>query len=301
MERVLITGGTGFIGQALVDRWLAVGQHVTVLSRRPAWVARRWQGRVSCAPDLDALHGRFDVLINLAGEGIADRRWSDTRKHILRQSRVELTHELARWASRTGQRFRVVLSGSAIGYYGSFAGVDSYPLREQDNAGQDFAARLCADWEEAAQPLAALSGRLVLLRTGVVLGPHGGMLKRLWLPFSLGLGGVIGDGEQVLSWIHRDDYCEAVDFLLASDLSGAVNMTSPCPVSNRDFTHTLARTLNRPALAPLPAFAARLLFGEMSDLLLKGQKVLPLQLEQHGFQFAHPHLPEALLHIASGW
>lgn len=299
MERVLITGGTGFIGQALVDRWLAAGQQVTVLSRRPAWVARRWQGRVTCATRFDELQGRFDVLVNLAGEGIADSRWSNARKHLLRQSRVDLTHELARWASRTGQRFRVVLSGSAIGYYGSFAGVDSYPLREQDAAGQDFAARLCADWEDAAQPLAALSDRLILLRTGVVLGPHGGMLKRLWLPFSLGLGGVIGDGEQLLSWIHCDDYCNALDFLLSSGITGPVNMTSPYPVSNRDFTQTLAHTLNRPALAPLPAFAARLLFGEMSDLLLKGQNVLPLQLQAGDFRFEHPHLPEALLHIAA--
>lgn len=298
-DAILITGGTGFIGQMLVDRWLAAGHRITVLSRRPAWVAQRWLGRVQAVSSFNELSGRFDVVVNLAGEGIADRRWSAARKQALRHSRIDLTHNLVAWASRTGQRFRAVLSGSAIGYYGSFAGVDSYPLHEQDSAGQDFAARLCADWEDAAQPLAALSERLLVLRTGVVLGQQGGMLKRLRLPFSLGLGGVIGDGEQVLSWIHADDYCNAVDFLLQSDLAGPVNMTAPHPASNRDFTHTLAQTLHRPALAPLPAFAAKLLFGEMSDLLLKGQRVLPLQLQEQGFEFAYPQLAPALQQLFS--
>lgn len=296
-EHILITGGTGFIGSALVDRWLASGAVITVLSRRPRWVQQRWRGRVACATSVQALGGRYDVLVNLAGEGIADRRWSRSRKQALCDSRIALTDALVHWARLTGQRFRVVLSGSAVGYYGSRSGEEDHPVRESDVAGTDFAARLCSGWESAALPLQGISERLLILRTGIVLGPHGGMLQKLWLPFSLGLGGVIGAGTQQLSWIHLDDYCEAVDFLRHSDLRGAVNMTAPQPVSNRDFTRALAGALSRPALAPLPAFAARLLFGEMSDLLLKGQQVLPERLQQAGFQYRYPGLPEALQQI----
>src|SRR5690606_36435961 len=182
------------------------GHRITVLSRRPAWVAQRWLGRVQAVSSFDELSGRFDVVVNLAGEGIADRRWSAARKQALRHSRIDLTHNLVAWVSRTGQRFRAVLRGSAIGYYGSFAGLDAYPQHEQESAGRDFAARLCADWARAAQPLAALRDRLMVLRTGVVRGEQRGMLKRLRLQFSLWLGGDIGDGQQVLSGIHADDF-----------------------------------------------------------------------------------------------
>lgn len=293
-DSVLITGGTGFIGHHLVNRWLQQGMDITVLSRRPQWVQAQWGGRVAAVTTPEQLSGRFTLLVNLAGEGIAERRWSDARRQQLYDSRVTLTRELAVWARNSGQRFRAVLSGSAVGYYGAFSGEQSSPLDELAPAGDDFAARLCRDWEEAAAPLAALSERLLLLRTGVVLGADGGMLKKLRLPFSLGLGGVIGDGRQILSWIHLQDYLRAVDYLLQSELSGAVNMTAPQPVSNRGFTQTLAAALQRPALVPLPAFAARLLLGEMSELLLKGQYAEPVILDRSSFRFHFPGLSAAL-------
>ena len=295
-QRIFITGGSGFIGSRLIDRWLQQGHLITVLSRRPEWVAQRWSGQVAAVSAFQQLSGSFDVLVNLAGEGIADSRWTRARKAELFDSRVALTADLARWATLTGQRFKVVLSGSAIGYYGGFAD-DSISLNEQASAGSDFAARLCAEWEQAAAPLKELTERFLVLRTGVVLGADGGMLKRLKLPFSLGLGGVIGDGRQVLSWIGLEDYCRAVDFLLDGQISGAVNMTAPQPQSNRTFTQALSAALHRPALMPMPVFVAKAAFGEMSVLLLQGQKVMPECLTAAGFQFEQPHLHDLLSHI----
>lgn len=304
-QRILITGGTGFIGQALINRWLAQSAAVTVLSRRPAWVQRRWGGVVKAVSGLEQLSGEFDVLVNLAGEGIADKRWSRARKQALRDSRIALTRDLAAWASRSGQRFRVVLSGSAIGYYGGYSGGEDTPHSEQEAPGSDFAAQLCVDWEAAAEPLRPLAERFLILRTGVVLGVHGGMLKRLWLPFSLGLGGVIGNGQQNLSWIHLQDYCRAVDFLLSNSadktLSGVVNMTAPVPVTNGGFTQTLARQLQRPALFPMPEYVAKLLFGEMSELLLKGQDVRPQRLRELGFNYDFADIDTALKDIVRHW
>lgn len=304
-QRILITGGTGFIGQTLINRWLAQGAVITVLSRRPAWVQRRWGGRVKSVSGFEQLSGQFDVLINLAGEGIADKRWTRARKQVLQDSRIALTRDLAAWASRSGQRFRVVLSGSAIGYYGGYSGADDRVHGEQDAQGSDFSAQLCADWEAAAEPLRPLTERFLILRTGIVLGVHGGMLKRLWLPFSLGLGGIIGDGRQNLSWIHLHDYCRAVDLLLSHDadstVNGVINMTAPHPVTNHDFTLNLARELQRPALLPMPAMVVKLLFGEMGELLLKGQDVRPLRLQELGFSYDFADNRDALKDIVRHW
>lgn len=302
-KRILITGGTGFIGQQLVDQWLLEGHDITVFSRRPAWAARRWQHRVRVASSWSEVQGTFHWLINLAGEGIADRRWSASRKAVLRQSRIDLTCDLAAWASATQQSFEVVLSGSAIGIYGADGGGQSPTvLSEESPYGHDFSAQLCRDWEQAAQSLASLTHRLIHLRTGLVMGAHGGMLKRLWLPFSLGLGGVIGTGQQYLSWIHLEDYCRAVQHLLVNEQAqGVFNLTAPMPVTQAEFTTTLGGVLARPTWFPMPSFVARALFGEMSDLLLQGQYVVPTALQQHDFKFKYERLDVALKSIANDW
>lgn len=302
-KTILITGGTGFIGQRLVDDWVTEGHHVVVYSRRPEWVKRRWGGRVDAASSLATLNQRFDWLVNLAGEGIADKRWSDKRKQQLRQSRIDLSRDLLQWAKDSRQAFDLVLSGSAIGFYGSHQDDEQQGAgyTEQSANGAGFASQLCRDWETVAHEFETLCERLVILRTGVVLGQHGGMLARLWLPFSLALGGVIGSGQQVLSWIHLDDYRRAVHFISNNAVAGPVNMTSPQAVTNRQFTKTLGRVMSRPTIAPMPGFVAEMLFGEMSELLLEGQRVLPQQLLSQGFVYDYADIHDALREIHTHW
>ncbi|WP_221801065.1 TIGR01777 family oxidoreductase [Oceanobacter mangrovi] len=300
-KRILITGGSGFIGSRLVSDWLQQGHEVVVFSRRPQRLAGRHPA-LTAVDDLDQLQGSFDWLINLAGESIADQRWSRTRKQQLRDSRIAVTEKLVSWAVATGQRFERVLSGSAIGYYGGFADDSQQPLLDESAApGNDFAAILCRDWEAAAQPLKPLADQLVWLRTGVVLGPRGGMLGKLWLPFRSGLGGKLGCGKQVLSWIHLDDYVAAVHWLLQSDVQGPVNMASPAAVTNAEFTRMLSATLERPAWLPVPALPLRLALGEMASLLLEGQRVSPMVLQQMGFEWSYAELDVALADLRQRW
>ncbi len=296
--RILITGGTGFIGSHLVERWLAAGYQLVVLTRNPLAAQQRWP-EVTFVDAISKLKGRFDGLVNLAGAGITDKRWSEQRKKELRRSRVILTEELVAWAQGTQQNFDWVLSGSAVGYYGSYnrAMQSSAVYTEQSPAGQDFAAQLCQDWERASSGFEHCTSHLVLLRTGIVLGAEGGMLAKLWLPFSLGLGSVLGSGQQVLSWIHIADYCQAIDFIIQARLKGPINMVAPFPVTNRAFTKELAHALSRPALFSVPAFGLRVLLGEMSSLLLKGQTVEPAALVAQGFAFDFQKLPAALADI----
>lgn len=302
-KNILITGGSGFIGSHLIADWLTENHSIHVLTRNPDRLLNQWQRKVNAYSEFDAIVESMDWVVNLAGEGIADQRWTKARKQVLRDSRIGVTERLVRWAQQTNQHFEVVLSGSAIGIYGGSDGSpESQTVSESSPEGDDFAATLCRDWEYAALPLDNMSQRLILLRTGLVWGEHQGMLKRLWFPFRMGLGGVIGSGNQYLSWIHIQDYCRAVNQLLGdSDVTGPINMTAPSPVTNRAFTEELADTLSRPALMPMPGCAARLAFGEMSDLLTKGQRVLPQRLQEMGFHYDYPDAHKALAAIRAAW
>lgn len=289
--RILITGGSGFIGNALTARLQREGARVTWLSRRastPAPEGVEVRDYASLWAD-----DRFDAVVNLAGAGIADARWTRSRRQTLRDSRLIPTGVVTDWIRAAHTPPRVLLSGSAIGWYGAQGDA---PLDERSAPHEEFQHRLCADWEAAAR---AVEDRLavVLLRTGVVLHPDGGMLQRLRLPFQLGLGARLGDGRQVLSWIAREDWVEAAVGLLRAHLdgvadapTGAFNLTAPEPVSNRRFTRALADALRRPALLVAPRKALELGLGDMATLLVDGQRVLPARLQQRGHAFAWPEL-----------
>ena len=291
---ILITGATGFIGQPLCHALLARGCKLWLLTRRPE-VAQSLFGAqvgvVSRLGDLPALE--WFAVINLAGKPMVESRWNTQVKQALRDSRIELTYALLSWCRERQQFPRVLVNGSAIGVYGDCG---DRLLDEGAPPGDDFAARLCADWEEAAQGFAAFGTRVCLLRTGIVLDAGGGALAQMLPAFSLGLGGVMGSGNHYMSWIHRQDLLHIILRLLDdTSLTGAVNAVAPGACTNREFTRALAACLRRPAFMPMPAVLLRLLFGEMASvLLLASQRVNPQRLLQAGFEFAYPQLDEAL-------
>jgi hypothetical protein len=240
----------------------------------------------------------LDAVVNLAGAPIADRPWTSARRALLWGSRITLTEQLLAWLEQRQQRPSVLISGSAVGWYGDGGERElteaSRPVKE------DFASQLCIAWEETAQQAEALGIRVVLVRTGLVLASEGGFLSRLRLPFKLGLGGPIGDGRQWMPWIHINDEIALIDFLLQhNDASGPYNACAPEPVRNREFAKRLGRALHRPALLPLPAPLLRLGLGELSTLLLGGQRVRPVRLLAAGFTFQFNDVQSALDELSS--
>lgn len=292
--QILITGGTGFLGQQLCRILLHEGHQLTVLTRKPNGVFTRYEGKVKAISRLADLNlsDYFDVVINLAGEGIADKPWTNHRKRLLYSSRVSLTEELVDWMQRANTAPKTFISSSAIGWYGN---QNSVIVDEDSPAHEEYIHRLCQEWEEAALSARSLKTRVCIIRTGVVLGLQGGLLKRLLPVFVLNLGGRLGDGQQWLSWISLYDYLSALLFLMTHpNLQGVFNLTAPQPVTNLEFTQSLANKLQRKALLPLPRGVLKLLMGEMATLLVDGQRVLPSRLLKAGFRFRTPSLVEAL-------
>lgn len=293
-KQVLVTGGTGFIGHILCGELLRRGYTLTVLSRQPAEKVRSVCGEVDVINDLEAVrsHAGFQAVINLAGEGIADKRWTNKRKQALRDSRIRLTHTLGEIIKSWSRQPEVMVSGSAVGYYGAHG--DSL-VTEQTSPHDEFSHRLCREWEEAALEVQTDGVRVCFSRTGVVAGPGGGFLERMVPPFKLGLGGRLGDGRQYMPWIHRDDVVAALIWMLETpEAEGAYNVVSPNPATNREFTRCLAGALGRPALFPVPAPVLKLALGEMSRLLVTGQRAIPERLTGEGFEFRYPTLEPAL-------
>jgi uncharacterized protein len=287
----LITGGSGFIGSALCRSLVADGHRVTVPTRNAARAKRRLPGDVALIGNLDAAVD-VDAIVNLAGENLSSGRWTAARKREIVASRIGTTQRLLAWIGAQSRRPRVLVSGSAIGWYGARGDAD---LGEDADPGADFAAHLCRDWESEACKAEALGMRVCRVRTGIVLGRGGGALKQMLLPFRLGLGGPMGDGRQWMSWIALADEVALIRWLIDNDAaSGAYNGTAPAPVRNAEFAGTLGRALHRPAVLRAPAFALKLLLGEMSDLVLTGQRVLPRRALAEGFTFRHPDLTSAL-------
>ena len=288
----MIAGGSGFLGMALADAWRAAGHQVAVLTRRP-----RREGDVAWSPDggvqawRAAIDGA-DAVVNLAGEGIADQRWTAARKRAILDSRVRATRAIVTAINAAVVKPGTLISGSAIGIYGD-RGVE--PLTEESPAGSDFLADVCRAWE-AETAATAPSTRVVLLRTGVVLAKDAGALPQMALPFRFFAGGPVGSGRQYLSWIHLADWVAMVQWALATAaVTGPLNVTAPAPATNAAFARALGRALRRPAVLPAPSFALRLGLGEMADaLLLGGQRVLPAKAQRLGFEFSYPALDDAL-------
>lgn len=295
---IVVAGGTGFLGSALATTWRQQGHRVLVLTRRPrADDDVAWAPGGGGPPWAEAIESA-DAVVNLAGEGIADQRWTPARKAAILDSRLQATRALvgAITAARTPPR--VLISSSGIGIYGT-RGDDA--VTEETPPGSDFIATVCRKWEAEATAASRVT-RVVLLRTGVVLDRHGGALPQIALPFRFFAGGPLGSGKQYMSWIHLADWVAMVHWALSVPaVTGPLNVTAPAPATNADFGRALGRAMHRPSFVPAPAFALRLALGEMADaLLLGGQRVLPAKAQRLGFQFRYPELDAALRDIYSG-
>ena len=301
--QIVIAGGTGFLGFPLTAALVGDGHRIAVLSRSAAprlpagatpvqWNLEpggKWSGWIDEA----------DAVINLTGESIAGRRWTAAQKSRIEQSRLSATRALVAAIRSAGKPPSLLLSGSAVGFYGPCG--DEF-VTEDTGAGHDFLAAVCRRWEGAAAEASSSRTRVVCLRTGLVLERDGGALQPLLRPFRLGLGGRLGSGRQYWPWIHRRDWIDMVRFVLATpDLVGPINATAPNPVTNQIFTKELGRVLHRPTLFPVPALALRALLGEMAGpLILSGQRAVPARAVERGFTFAFPDLGKALENVLIG-
>ena len=297
--RIIITGGTGLIGKALCPLLLADGHLVTVLSRTPD-AARgmprgvrieEWDGKTP--EGWSQLVNGADAIVNLAGAGIADSRWTAQRKQLLRESRIHAGLAIQKAIQQAVQKPKVLIQSSAVGYYG--AHTDDELITEAAAPGKDFLAKVCFDWEMSTAPVSKMGVRRPVIRTGVVLSKDGGALPKMLLPFKFFAGGPIGSGKQWLPWIHISDQVRAIKFLLDHpSADGPFNLAAPNPVNNKQFGEILGAIMRRPAFMPTPGLAMKAVFGEMSTVLLDGQRAVPQRLEALGFAFTYPTLREAL-------
>jgi uncharacterized protein (TIGR01777 family) len=293
-RRVLVTGATGFIGRRLVAALASAGHEVTVLARDPAKAAAlRPPFRLVTDLDQIASDATIDTVINLAGEPIAGGLWTRRRRRRILSSRLRVTRAVVRLIGRLRQPPALLISGSAIGWYGLW---QDETLTEFDGGKRSFTHRVCETWEQTARRAERFGTRVVRLRLGLVLGTDGGMLGRLLFPFRLGLGAMLGSGTQWMSWIERDDLVRLIAHIIAEPrYTGAVNATAPTPVTNAAFTWALGRALNRPTWLRLPAPMLRLFAGDLAnELLIGGQRVLPDKADAMGFTFRHETLDSAL-------
>ena len=290
--KIIVTGASGLIGKPLVKNLRKHGHEVVQLVRRTAQANESQWNPATGQINASVIDGA-DAVIHLSGAGIGDRRWTPKYKQELLESRTKSTALLASTIANSAKKPSVFLSGSAIGIYGPRGDEE---LTEQSSSGSSFLADICKQWEAAAKPAVDAGVRTVYLRTGIVLTPLGGALKKQLPLFKLGLGGKFGDGRAWQSWISLDDELAAIEYLLTANISGAANLTAPNPVTNAEFTNSMARTLKRLAILPIPKFGPKLLLGgELADaLLFTGQRVMPIELQKSGFTFQHQTIDIAL-------
>jgi uncharacterized protein len=296
--KILVTGAGGLLGSHLIPTLKAKGHEIYKLSRSEARNADeiQWDAYEGFAPsEQEKLEG-FDAVIHLAGDNIADGNWSEEKKRSIRESRVTGTRTLVDAFKKCENKPKIFVSVSATGFYGNRG---DEILNEESAAGEGFLPEVCAEWEAESIKAKDFGARVLMPRIGVVLTKDGGALEKMLTPFKFGVGGTVGSGEQFMSWIALDDLIRIFHFALENEnLNGAVNAVAPNPVTNKVFTDTLGRVLNRPTIIPVPAFGIKLLFGEMGEtLLLQGARVLPEKLENAGFEFKFAELEEALKYI----
>ena len=297
-KHILITGGSGFLGRALISHWVQAGHSITVLTRNSASTQKLLGQAIHCFNKLSDIpkNTHFDAIVNLAGCPIFGGLWTDKRKQQIRSSRVDLTHALLAFVRELESKPEVLINGSAIGIYGDQG--DTVLSEEFTGTSNDFARQLCIDWEKSTLEFADLGIRVCLIRTGLVLDHDGGLLGQMLPSFKLGLGGRLGHGNQWMSWIHRQDWVAIADRLLIdSSLSGAFNATAPNPVTNTEFTRRLGAHLHRPTFLHLPALLLKSLLGEMSSLMLGSQRVIPKRMLESGLEFHFQDLDSALRQI----
>ena len=293
--KLAVTGATGLVGGALCQNLIQAGHQVVALARNPEKAREKlptvevvaWDA-TSGHPPIEALEG-LDAVVHLAGEPVAAGRWTSQRKKMIRESRVAGTRNLVEGLSHCQNPPKVLVSGSAIGYYGTHG---DELLEETSHPGNDYMAELCQQWESEAKRATDSGVRVVLVRSGLILAREGGALPRMLPLFKMCVGGPLASGTQWMSWIHIKDELEAIGYAIEHDeIEGPLNLTAPNPVTNEEFSRTLARVLRRPAFFRVPGFVLQLLLGEMAEtLLLKGQRVLPKKLEQSGYQFSFSDL-----------
>jgi uncharacterized protein len=302
--KIVIAGGSGFLGSPLAEMYAEDGHDVRMLTRSlesgetrhdpgtgvPGITRVGWKADGKSGPWAAALEGA-DGVVNLAGEPLASKRWSEASKKRFRDSRILATRSLAGAIRAAAAPPAVLISGSAVGFYGPW---DERPLTENDPPGTDFLARLCADWEQEARQAERPGTRLALLRTGIVLERSGGALPEMMRPFRFFVGGPIGSGRQYVSWIHRLDWIEIVRWIVQTPaVSGPVNATAPHPVTNRHLSRALGHAMHRPSLLPAPGFAVKMVVGEFADSVLTGQRVLPARAQKDGYHFRYPEIEQA--------
>jgi len=296
--RVIVTGGSGLIGRALVDSLAQDGHEVIVLSRNPDAVknlpkgacAEKWDGKTAQG------WGKFangeDAIVNLAGATISER-WSEARKKEIRESRVNAGQAIVEAVKAAEKKPRVVIQSSAVGYYGPRGAEE---ITEDSSAGSDFLASVCRDWEASTAELDNMGIRRPIIRTGVVLDKNGGALPKMVMPVKMFVGGPLGSGKQYFPWIHLHDEVAAIRWLIDNpNANGVYNLSAPQPLTNKEFTQAIGKVLGRPTFMPVPAFAMQMLFGEMATLLLDGQREMPVRLVKDGFKFKYTNA-EAALH-----
>jgi uncharacterized protein (TIGR01777 family) len=297
--KILVTGGTGLIGRHLIVRLLALTHQITVLTLDPQRAHQKLGNHITTLTSLKACDNldEFDAVINLAGESIAEKRWTAEQKELLCHSRWDITERLSQLIKKSDNPPSIFISGSATGYYGN---QNQLLVTEDEPPTDEFAHVLCQRWEALALEASSEKTRVCLSRTGIVLAADGGMLSKLLPLFKLGLGGPIGDGRQFLPWIHIEDMINALLYLLTTEnLRGPFNMVAPYPVHNEQFAAILGEVLHRPAMMRAPASAVKLMMGEGAALLLGGQRAIPKRLEQAGFIFRYSELKEALEEIVA--